>query len=218
MAPSKQVTPDEARRNAQAVRQFWKGGQASLRRLRRLRREDPDAFAHGGKEQTCAAEARRLGVNVDKAAKMRRVAREYTRGQIEELCALVERHRAPFAATQLLVLLRVADRGRRDALMRRSVRQGWTTSHLERAVQAARGARRPHVGRRPRVPADPAERLLALEALAGKWCRWCDAALADLPGELRQPVDLAVKAVLRVQRAAGETLHMLGRTKGKSRP
>jgi hypothetical protein len=218
MAPSKQVTPDEARRNAQTVRQFWQGGQASLRRLRRLRNQDPDAFAHGGREQTHAAEARGLGVNADKAAKMRRAAREYTRGQMEEVCALVGRHRARFAATQLLVLLRVADRARRDALMRRSVRQGWTTSHLERAVQAARGARRPHVGRRPRVPADPAERLLALGALAGKWCRWCDAALADLPGDVKAPIDLAVKAVRRVQRAVGEELHKLGGTRRTPRP
>jgi hypothetical protein len=78
-------------------------------------------------------------------------------------------------------------------------------------VQAARGGRREHVGRRPRVPDDPAEALVALDALCGKWCRWCDAAAPNLPGGLHALLKRAARAVRGVQLAgAGELENLLG--------
>jgi hypothetical protein len=73
--------------------------------------------------------------------------------------------------------------------MKEAVREGWTTARLERSVQADRRQRRPHVGRKPRVPADPTEPLLALDALGDKFMRWCEVAQADLPAGLRPLVE-----------------------------
>src|SRR5438876_485366 len=114
MTKPNRVPADQARQNAAAIRRVWRAGQRSLARLQQLQRKDPDALQHGRKESTHTEEAQRLGTNFDTAAKMRRLAREYTREQIDAVCALVERQRSPFRPTPLLILLRVDDRARRD--------------------------------------------------------------------------------------------------------
>jgi hypothetical protein len=140
-------------------------------------------------------------VNADTAAKMRRLAQDYAEEEVETICSLVVKHRSRFGPTHLLIALRVAGSNRRDKLVQKAVREGWSTSRLERAAQATKGERRGHVGRKPRVPDDPKERLLALDALAEKWCRWCAAAGDGLPKEVKALVSLATTAVLEVQNA-----------------
>jgi hypothetical protein len=61
--------------------------------------------------------------------------------------------------------------------------------------------RRPHVGRKPRVPDDPVERLVLFDALAEKWLRLSTDARLDGTGELWRLVDKASKAVKRVREA-----------------
>src|SRR5262249_26247418 len=129
-------------------------------------------------------------------------AEEYTTRQLDTLCDLVEGQRSRFSVSHWLVLLRLQDRPRRDKLMTRAVRASWSKSELKRAVQAERGERRPNVGRKPTVPDDPRECLIALDAQADKWCRWCDASRPLLPAELGDDLLKAVKAVRKVQAAA----------------
>src|SRR3954452_471024 len=102
MTKPNRVTIEQARQNAAAIRKVWRDGQRSLARLQQLQRRDPSTLQHGCKMDTYTEEAQRLGTNVDTAAKMRRLAREYTREQIDTLCALVERHCSPFRPTHLL--------------------------------------------------------------------------------------------------------------------
>src|SRR3954465_147075 len=128
MTKPNRVTADQPRKNAAAVRRLWGDGQRSVARLRQLQRRDPDALQHGRKEDTHTEEAERLGTNVDTAAKMRRLAREYTAEHVEAVCARVEGPCPPFRPTHLLILLRADDRARRDRLMKQAVREGWTTA------------------------------------------------------------------------------------------
>ena len=208
----KKATPEEARAAARALRKFWKAGRRSLGRLRKLRRQDPDAYRYGTKQQVLETEAAQEGTNADTMKKAWRVAQEYDRAQIEALCALVEEKVSRFSASHLVLLLAVAGRRRRDALTRRAIREGWGVNAVKRAVQAARGQRRPHVGRRPALPAGAAERLAALDALCVKWIRWCAEALPGLPPELQEHLQKATQAVHRVQKAAAA---QLGSASGK---
>jgi hypothetical protein len=112
--------------------------------------------------------------------------------------------RSRFGPTNLMFLLRIKSRARRDALMRRAVRESWTVTQLERSIQALRGGRRPFVGRQPAVPTDRAEKLIALDALASKWLRWVEVAMPDLPDELQPVLTKTAKAVREVQRTLAE--------------
>src|SRR4051794_40245773 len=185
MASTTTVTPEKARANARKILQLWRQGRQSLNRLRKLNQSDPAALKYGRKEDTFAGEAGLLGTNVDTAAKMRRVARGYTREQIKGLCDLVRKHRSRFGPSHLLILLRVKKGTRRDAMTRQAVREGWTTVRLERAAQAEKRTRREWVGRKPQVPEGRVEVLLTLDALSEKWCRWCEEADPGLPEELK---------------------------------
>jgi hypothetical protein len=198
MTPTRKVTPEEGSKNARAVLRFWRIGNQSRARLARLKRHDPGAVQYGRKATTFQKEAEVLGTNVDTASKMRRVASEYTRREIDQVCALITRHRSCFGPTHLLVMLRVGERSERDRLMRRAIRERWSHTRLERAIQVKEG-RREDVGRRPHVPADPQERLIDLAALADKWCHWCDAALPSLPRKLKPLVRAAIEAVNAVR-------------------
>src|SRR4051812_5897266 len=102
MTQPNRVPGEQARHNAAAIRKVWRAGQRSMARLQQLQRKDPAALQHGRKMDTRTQEAQRLGTGVDTAAKMRRLAREYTREQIEAVCALVERQRSRFGPTHLL--------------------------------------------------------------------------------------------------------------------
>lgn len=213
MKPRKEKSKEE-QKDVHSVREFWDKGRASLERLARL---DADALKLGNKAATYAEEARRLGTNVDTAAKMRRIAQEYTEDQIDAICALIERHQSPFGFANLMVLLRVEDRRQRDALMREAIKEDWPYMKVVRAVQALHGERRAHVGRKPRVPDDPVELLLALDAAAEKWCRWNDAALAELPAALHPLVKKATDAVRQLQGAATVELERVRTSQGRRR-
>jgi hypothetical protein len=209
MAKPAAVTPEEAQANADAIRRFWRDGRRSLSCLEKLGRKEPAALQYGRKEGTFAAEAKRLGTYIARAAYMRKTAQEYTAEQIEDLCALVVRHRSCFGPSSLSALLAVENRKRRDKLMRQAVRERWTTSQVRRAAQASHRRRRPYVGRKQHVPSDPAARLLTLDALAEKWLRWCSDPRLDWTGELRRRIDKTARAVDRVRDAVAEELRRL---------
>src|SRR5579871_3095253 len=150
MMKSTKVTAQQAKKNAEAILRFWKRGRNSHKQLRQLQSNDPHSLRFGNKAHTFENEAKRLGVNYDTASKMRRVAQEYTREQIEALCTQVMRHRSRFGPIHLLVLLRIQNRAQRDKLMRRAIREAWSNRRLKGAIQAMKGGRRPFVGRKPR--------------------------------------------------------------------
>ena len=214
MKSKKKATRDDAHEDVHSVRQFWGDGHASLERLQRL---GADALKLGHKAASYAAEAQLLGTKIDTAAKMRRVVHEYTEAQIKAVCALIERHRSTFGPANLMVLLRIEDRTQCDALMRQAIKENWPYMKMVRAVQALRGERREHVGRRPRVPDDPVERLLTLDMLADKWCRWCDAARSQLPESLHPLVMKATGSVRQLQGAATTELERFRASQGQRR-
>jgi len=200
------VTAEEAQRNAAAIRQLYRDGQLSLKRRQRLERADPTAYAHGHKLDLLQAEADRMGINADTLKKVWRLVDEYTPDAVDALSDLVVRHQSRFGPTNLVMLLRVADRKQRDRLMGQAVRAGWTFRQLERAIQAQQGRRQRQAGRKPLIPADPTARLVALDALADKWTRWCDAATPDLPEDLHDLIARASKAVQAVKKAVTQRL------------
>lgn len=205
MAQSKvtsEVTVEQAQLNAAAVRRLWKTGRASQAHLDKLK---PQAVAYGHKDKTLKQEAERLGINYDTASKARRLAELYTREEVEALCRQIEKHRSRFAASHFLLLLRVEDRAERDQMARQAIRKSWSHAHLLRIIQAAHGRRRPDAGRRPGVPRDETERLLAIDALCAKWIRY-EAACDKLPKSLAQPMSKVTSAVRRVQAAIAAKL------------
>jgi hypothetical protein len=113
---------------------------------------------YGHKLDTLDTEAARVRLNGNTLRQAWRAAREYTAEQIAELCALVTEHRARFGPTHLARLLAVEDRELRDAMTREAIRGGGV-ARLGRAIQAARGERRPGVGKKPSVPAAEPELL-----------------------------------------------------------
>src|SRR5579871_422937 len=197
---STKVTAQQAKKNVEAICLFWKKGLDSRKRLRQLQRNDPHALRIGNKARTFEREAQLLDVNIDTASKMRRVAEEYTREQIEAIGEQVKRHRSRFGQIHLLALIRIEDRAKRDKLMRQAIQQSWSNRQLKGAIQALKGGRRPYVGRKPRVPSDGKQRLLALQALAEKFCRFCVAARNDLPGELQPLVTKATSSLQTIQK------------------
>jgi len=203
---NKTVATETAQANANAIRQLWRQGNASLKRIQELEETRPRRLQYGHKAKTFKQEAQTLDISVDTAAKMRRLAEEYSADQIASLCNLVLRHNSPFSGTHLLILLRVEDRQQRDALTKQAIREGWSTSRLERVIQAAKGKRRPHVGRKPRMPADPVEALLTLDALCLKFNGWCDLVLGILPRKVHAPVKAATKAIEEVRSVVAEQL------------
>ena len=102
--------------------------------------------------------------------------------------------------THLLHLLTVKDRRRRDILARKAVEGRWGVTQLETAILRLH-ERRPEVGRKPRVPDDPAQIRLVLEGLCLKWRRWCEAAQPRLPEEMRELVKKATRAIAAVKEA-----------------
>jgi hypothetical protein len=194
------VSIDEARANANGLLDFWQAGFKSLARLNRLQREAPNCLHYPHKHATYADEAKRAGIGTDTLAKARRLAREYTKQEICDLCADVKKHCVPFSQTHMLRLLAVKPRSPRDRLIKQAITHGWTVRQLERAAQGLRGSRRPHVGRRPQLPNDETELVMALEALCLRWRRWTEAARPRLPVHLHKPLDAAAKAVRRLQR------------------
>jgi len=206
---STKVTAQQANKNADAILRFWKKGRDSHKHLRQLQSNDPHALRIGNKSRTFQNEATRIGVNFDTASKMRRVAQEYTLRQIEEIRTLVVRHRSRFGPIHMLALIRIKDRAQRDKLMRQAIREAWSNRQLKRTIQAMRGGRRPYVGRKPGVPSDDKQRLLVLQVLAEKFCRFCVVARNDLPVELQPLVTKATASLQTIQKRVDHHLHNL---------
>jgi hypothetical protein len=204
--PPDGIAPEKARKNADAIRKAWRDGGKSLKRLDQLRETDPDAFTYKHKQQTLDQEAARLNININTAAKMRRVAEQYTAAQIEVICALVEKHRSQFGPTNLMNLLSVDDRDDRDRIMTEAIKESWSTSKLLIAIQAKGGKRRSSAGRKPQIPNDPAERLLTLDGHGERWLRFASEARSDLPDDIQAPLAKAIKALRKVHIAIHEEI------------
>jgi hypothetical protein len=199
MATNTTFAAKEAHEAAMALRKFWKAGKRSLGR--RIQKEKLNTYCYGGKQDFLKREAVKEGYNYDTMKKAWRIALEYEEDDVEKLCDFVEQRTARFGPTHLLRLLTVKDRRRRDALARKAVEGCWGVTQLETAILRLH-ERRPDVGRKPRVPDDPAQIRLVLEGLCLKWRRWCVAAQPRLPEELCELVKKATRAVAAVKEAA----------------
>ena len=201
----KTVSSQQGQANADAIRQLWRAENASLKRLERLERTD--VLRHGTKKETFQVEADKLGINVDTVAKMRRLAEQYTLEQIEVLCEKIILHASTFGPSHFLILLRMQNRKQRHILGRQAIRDCWSTSQLERAIQAAKAAegksRSQGSGRKPKVPDDPMEALIALQALCKKFNNWCEVALGQLPQDVQLPVKRATRVMAELLTAVG---------------
>lgn len=204
MVQPNKITLAEARVNAVAIRRLWQMGRDCQAHLDKLKQQ---SFAYGNKAKIFEQEAARLGTNVDTVSKSRRLGEEYTDVDIKVICKLIVKHRSTFAAANMLIILRVEDRDQRDQMMKKAIRESWSFSHLERMIQGLHGVRRrARGGRKPQIPSDRAARLVALDATVEKMCRWCEAALPQLPASLRPRVERAIKAARNVQGAVVQRL------------
>lgn len=203
------VKKAQARSNADAILQVWQQGKESQCRLDKLNESNPSALKFGNRGAVHRLEAEKLGTSLEAAEKMRRVAADYSREQIKELARHVRESHARFSKTHLLTLCRVKSRRQRKSLTRRAIEENWSVTKLDRAIQADKGRRRAAVGRKPWVPSDAVERLLALDAIGEKWCRWCDAARGGLPAGLLDLIDKSTATIRELQQAAAKQIQQL---------
>jgi hypothetical protein len=153
---------------------------------------------------TVKDEAAREGLNPDSMGKAHRAAQEFSAQEIAALCTAIERHQASFGATHLIRLLSVPPK-QRQKLAHEAIQGRWSTTRLATAIRERYGRRR-QGGRGPYVPAEANTRLVYLDELCRKWCRWCESASAKLPAGLRKPVEDATAAVKYVQQAGAKNL------------
>jgi hypothetical protein len=201
-----------------------------IREFYALGREIPPKLAH---KQTyhqgvIRAEAQRRHINEDTLRKARQFAdpvEGYTREELKELCDLIKRvqpeqdeRKAIFRRTHVIRLLSVRSKRRRRALQREAILGGWSTAALEAEIAKRFGTRR-HGGRRRRIPPDPGDLLVQLEAMCEGWRRWQTelsreveegeeghASLADLPDTVRKEVEEAGRVLWRLHQAVVEAL------------
>lgn len=197
-----ELTPEQA---ARSLRELWRAGRRSLRRLRM------EEIHHGDKEKALLEEGAQEGLNYDTLAKARRFAQEYTREAVDDLCRQVRRYQAPFGGAHMVRLLSVPVTHRK-AFFHEALKAKWSGSRLDVAIRERFGRRR-QGGRRPRVPDDPPARLSFLDGLCTKWLRWCAAAGPQLPAGLREQVSKASRAVRRVHDTVTAELERLRRSR-----
>lgn len=79
---SKKKTTPAKETNAQsiALREFWRAGRDSLVQLDKLKKDNPRSLRYGKKKTTHDAEAKRLEMNVDTAAKAQNCRGIHRRG------------------------------------------------------------------------------------------------------------------------------------------
>ena len=200
------VSPEEADRNAAALIAYGVVGRDSLKKL------PPDKLSYGTSDAQLRAELSRVrklagkqGLsirfgNIDTLSKMRRIATEYTEDQIRDLAHAVRQHQSRFSISQLVRLLVIADRTRRDKIATKAIAQSWPLERLNRTVQVARKARRAGAGRKPVIPTSQDQRLIVLEGLCTKWSRWTAAARSQLPEELVPLIAQTDRAIDSVRR------------------
>jgi len=204
-----------AEHNAAALVRMWEWGRDSLEHC------PPDRLDYGSAGARLRRELSRLArrqatatpgdgldlrINLDNLYKMRRVASDFTGGEIDGLAEQIRRRRSRFSTSHLIRVLPVTAPEDRSAIITKAVRGSWALRTLERYVTVARGARRAGVGRRPSVPADRDQQLVLLEGLCLRWLRWTAAARRGLPTDVRRSVRDADAAVRSVQRGLGKHL------------
>ena len=214
MAKSKQVSPEQAAANAKAIEDAWRKGRQSQRRLQQLKKDDPTAYRRGYPAALQREEADRMGVSTaDLAGKFRRVGMQYSVDDIADIGEQVRKHNSRFAPLHLVDLLPVADRKQRDKLMRQAIRESWSQKEVQRAAQAAnRHRRQPGAGRKPHVPDDPRERLIALASHSDRFQRFADAVREGLPEQVRA---LALAATVTLKAMQEEIAKELEREEGE---
>src|SRR5947209_11722344 len=93
------VSRDQACQDAKNVRWFWNLGRSSTREIERFRRREPSALRYGRCDATYRAEAKRLGLDADRAAKARRFFHDFTNEEVDKLSEMIIRERSRFSFT-----------------------------------------------------------------------------------------------------------------------
>ena len=200
-----------AKKNSEAVEKLWELGKASLKRC------PPDTLRYGETndrlksersilEDAAQKEGLALKINKYTAARMRRVATDYTASQIKALAQYIRILRSRFSTTHLLRVVSVANRKLRDQIVAKAIEQSWTYVTLYRRVQLTLHRRKWGSGRAPLVPAELDQKVVLLESLATRWLRWTKVASKDLPLCIRKVVQEANLAVSAVQLAVSRSI------------
>jgi hypothetical protein len=208
MTQKPSVSSQEGEEAASALLSFWKKGRASRKRLEKLRSADPDAVAYGKKLDLLKQEAERADLNPDLMQKAWRLAEQYEKAEIQAICKKIKEKPARFGYSHMVKLLALEDRQIRQELLDKAIDEQWSVTELQRAVQARKG-RRPDVGKKPTIPDDPLDVLLALQGLCIKFNRWCDEALDTLSGKVKKLTREANDAVKNAGEAVSERIKKL---------
>lgn len=208
--PKPPITAEQGKHAAKELLSFWEKGHKSLTRLKKLQGTTIDPLQHGKKMATLEAEAKKAKLKPDLMKKAWRLAEMYNKEEIEAICQRVRDRPAPFGYTHMVQLLSVNDAAMRQSLISRAIDEQMSDNDLKTAILVQKKKRRPQVGRKPHVPEDEAELLIALEGLCLKWSNWCQAAEKQLKAQVKLCVATATTAVKEVEQAVQEKLVDMG--------
>lgn len=108
------------------------------------------------------------GLSSHTIRRLRRLAREYTPSEFEELCALRRPGGLPLHVGHLPYLLVVSDKAEREKLQRRVAREGWSAPRLAAEIPGKYRRSTGGHGRPMKKPKTPAEGLRQVAEEAGR--------------------------------------------------
>jgi hypothetical protein len=101
----------------------------------------------------------------------RKFARLYNDQELNWICSLGQSKGRPLTRVDVLQLIRLPDRRKRNALAKKCSEEKWTVRKLEMEVRLI-APRRKYGGRRQTRPRSVEEALLVTERMAASWMRW----------------------------------------------
>jgi hypothetical protein len=127
----------------------------------------------------------------------RHFAQLYDGDELNWLCSLGQSQGRPLTRIDVLQLIRIKDRRKRNALAKKCADEAWTARRLEFEVRRIIPRRR-YGGRRQDPPRSIEQALLVTERMAASWIRWISVLepesantkvnLDDLPTSIREPL------------------------------
>ena len=144
-----------------------------------------------------------FGLNADRVREYRRFAASYTTADLDTLCQRCERHDRALGFRIVVKLMRIGDKKNRGKQEKEVIAGDWSLDDL--LSEQFMTARRPKVGRKPKLPSTRDEMLVMLEGMCMRWGRLYDElskgdseshiGLRDLTKAVREQLKAATEAI-----------------------
>jgi hypothetical protein len=193
----REATPDEIEAAVTYLKEVWKAGNL----LRPLLKSKDYHFGKKRKLLTETAKLKGIRFGFDTLGKAVRIASEYTKPEINVMCAKVCACKSRFSATHLIRLLALKKK-ERQRLVNEAIQRRWMTYEAQQAAWQIRKRSRP-CGRMPITPEDELACAIALGSYCLRWRRWMEGVDngSGLPKNIRGKAKSVTKAICELEGA-----------------